>query len=266
MGNKDLYTYIITKSIWYLINSWNFTADMWWFKFNNNQNIKELLNNDKVIKKIHRILAWNILEYTIMYFLELKWIPYESDKSNPFRTDTGVDILILDEQNWNIPLHCKASMIKNMVWQIRNWKTIMNDLETEGWYLVFAYIKKWILDFSFSFLKLLINTNRLINFPKTKDEIYEYERLLNDFLYSLEQDQTFWDNFKSILNFHNKFWLNWNIEIKGLITPEDYFKNSIFVWHNEKIPWTNFTQFFEEWSYFIRQDYNNYIKLNDLLS
>lgn len=265
MDTKKIYTYIISKSVWYLINSWNFTADMWWFKFDNNKNIKGLLSNDKVIKKIHRILAGNILEYTIMYFLELKWVAYESDKSNPFRTDTGVDILILNEKKWDIPLHCKASMIKNMVWQIRNWKTIMNDLKNKWGYLVFAYIKKWILDFSFNFLKLLIDTNRLNNFPKSKDEIYEYDKVLKDLLFSLEQDQEFWKQFQSLINYHNKLWLEWNIEIKWLIKPEEYFNNSIFVWHNEKIPWTNFNQFFQEGSYFIKQDYNNYIKLKELL-
>jgi len=58
---------------------------------------------------------------------------------------------------------------------------------------------------------------------------------------------------------------NKNINIKGLISVEDYFNNSYLVKYWEQIPWTNFTQNFKEWSYFLNKDFKEFISIKTLL-
>jgi len=227
--------YIINNSLWYLVNSYNYTKDTWWFKVNP--------------KKIKRIITWNLLEYYLMYYLELAKIPFEADKNNPFREDLGVDILI-DNQ---IALHCKATSIPKMLWQIRNWKELINDLYKYGWYIVIG----------------VINSNLIYNIEKLVDKFLNnwWKFSTNNIEVSIEEILYYiWDNINYDYILPQEH-IEQKIDIKWLIDIDTFFDNSYFVKYWENFPWTNFSQWFIEWSYLLRQDFDNnqFLKLIDIL-
>jgi len=230
--------FVVNNTLWYLINSFNYTKDTGWFSVEN--------------KKLQRLLVWNILEYTVMYFLEIKNIPYKTDKSNPFLEDDWADITI--DKNW-IPLyiHCKWSLMKNMVWQIRNWKKLIEDLNKYNGYILIWYININLVNKIIQLVDIYLKNWGV--FAK-QPNIISIEEILEVINFNTNI------NYDNILN--NNYWQN-IIEIYWLITTEDYFNNSYFVWYGENIPWTNFNQFFQEWSYFLNKDFSNFIKLNDLI-
>jgi len=166
--------YIINNTLWYLINSYNYTNDTWDFQYNP--------------KKIERLSVWNILEYTIMYFLEMTNIHFETDKNNPFTIDNWIDILV----NGNIPLHCKGSSSTSLIWQVRNWQWIISDLNKYRWYIVIAYINYHLVQD----IKILIerylnnwwsftNNENIIDIDTILSTIWEidYNNILNNNYY-----------------------------------------------------------------------------------
>lgn len=230
--------FVIDNTLWYFINSFNYTKDAWWFSKEN--------------KKFQRLLVWNILEYTVIYFLEIKKIQYKTDKSDPFLEDGWADITI--NNNWkNIYLHCKWSLIKNMVWQIRNWKNLIKNLYQYNWFILIWYIDSILVNKIIQLIDIYLKNWWV--FAK-KPYIISIEKILNTI------KSTYNMNYDDIIN--NNYWYN-IIEIYWLIKIEDYFNNSYFVWYWEKIPWTNFCQFFQEWSYFLKKDFKNFYKLNDII-
>lgn len=223
--------YILKKTIWYIINSYYHTVDMWWFQVDP--------------KKIERISVWNILEYIIMYYLDIAWIKYKTDKDNPFLEDQWVDILVNNE----IPLHCKWSSLKSMIWQIRNWKTIMKDLKKEWGYIVIWYVNYSLVKKISEIINLYIQ--RGWSFAKKEIiTITEIEKYLNDIDYNKIINPKNWNN---------------QIEIYWLVSIDDYFNNSYYIPSWENIPWTNFNQNFKEWSYFLNPKFDQYISLKELL-
>jgi len=224
--------YIIDNTLWYLINSYNYTQDMGLFT---NEN-----------KKLQRLIVWNVLEYTVMYFLNRSNIFYKTDKNNPFKTDIWTDIIIN-----NINIHCKWSLLKPMVWQIRNGKKIIDDLNNKWWYLLIGYINRELVDKVIKLLELYISNWWVL---ATNYELVWIEEILKTLNININYDYFF--NEKTFIK---------NISIYWLLSIDDFFNNSVFVWFNEKIPWTNMTQFFEEWSYFLDTKFNNYIQFSEIL-
>lgn len=214
-NNKN--DYIFFESLWYFINSFNYTVNMWGFQTGND-------------KKIKRILPWKFFEYFIVYYLYQLW--YEKDfsfKENPFIADNWVDITL----KW-VPLHLKSTTMKNMVCQVRNWPWVVDKLQEKWGYLLMWYINPQIID---AITPGILHVIDHFWYWSPQNEI-KYEDIKN-----------FWIH-KWYYNHYNTY-LDEFIEFIGCISVADYFDNTLFVKYWELFPYTNISQNFTEWSFIL---------------
>ena len=229
----ELKNFVVLNTIWYFVNSYNYTLDSWNFQ-RINQKDEEYKRTQEI--KTERLLVGNILEYYIIFYLLNNNIAIKHDKNNPFNPDNGVDIFLIKEKI-NLFLKWTSS---NLLWQIR--KPLLNDYKRMGWYLLLAKISKTLIKKFKDILKIyfdnwgVYSTNKkIISIEEIKNKIWNININITD-----------------------------NIEVKGILNINDYEKNSIFVAYQEQFPWTQYVQNFKEWSYVLKK-WVNFKKIKDLL-
>lgn len=231
MDEKTIY-----DTLWYFINTFNYSYNTWW-----NNYFSTISNNEKeknIIKTKEGLLTWNLFSFYVINLLEKNWFKINHNKNNPFWKHNPIDI---DFINKDLKLFLKATTNEKIFWQMKP-SVLKKYKEYNGYFLIATVNKKIISYLSYLFdlyLKrwgVLAENKRIISVDEIKEKIPRIKKID----------------------------LNNSITIYGLVSVQDYENIATFVPYWNYFWITKYKQTVKEGTFYLNKN-SEYKKLKDIL-
>lgn len=227
---------IIYETLWYFINTFNYSYNTWWTNYFSVINSKEKEKN--ISKTIEGLLTGNLLSFFVINILEDRGFKVNHNKNNPFWKSNPFDI---DFQDRDLKLFLKWTTNDKIFWQIK--PSLLKKYQNYNGYFLIAHIDKKIILYLAKLFELYIRNGWVLA---------ENKRIIN-----IEEVKT------KIPKINKIDLLKW-ITIYGLISIKDYNKIATFVPYGNYFWITKYKQTVKEWTYYVNKN-TEYKKLKEIL-